>query len=46
MTSMWKRGSQRLRQRAAIIALCPSSDRPKPVSQRHEMLLNCADSPP
>jgi hypothetical protein len=46
MTSMWERGLQRLRQRAAIVAVCPSFDRCKPVPHWHETLLNCADSPP
>ena len=45
MTSMWKRCSQRLRHRAAIVAVCPSFDRHEPVSHWRGTLLNCADSP-
>ncbi|MCC8250823.1 hypothetical protein [Saccharothrix luteola] len=46
MTSMWKQGSQRLRQRAAIVATCRSFDQPMPGLPRRETSLNCADSPP
>jgi hypothetical protein len=43
---MWERGSQRLRQRAALVAMCPSFDLRQPVPYQRETLLNCADSPP
>ena len=46
MTSMWKRGSQRLSRYAAIAAPCPSFDRHNPLSIWRQTLLNCADSPP
>jgi hypothetical protein len=46
MTSMRKRGSQRLSQHPAIVVECPSFDRHHPVSIRRATPLNGADSPP
>jgi hypothetical protein len=46
MTSMGKRGSQRLGHRAAIAAMCPSATRRNTASTWCEVLLNCADSLP
>jgi hypothetical protein len=46
MTSMWKRGSQRLSQHPAIVAECPSLDRHNAVSIQRVTPLNGADSLP
>jgi hypothetical protein len=46
MTSMGKRGSQRLPQSTAIAATCPSVDERSALPLQLEELLTCADSLP